>query len=72
MNNLQDPIFPKNYPCSVLLGCVEVVDVLSNDEYRKQTPIEDREENGSDYLFICKNARMLVFPLPVSGQHKIC
>eukprot|EP01103_Thecamoeba_quadrilineata_P020422 TRINITY_DN8748_c0_g1_i1.p1 TRINITY_DN8748_c0_g1~~TRINITY_DN8748_c0_g1_i1.p1 ORF type:complete len:151 (+),score=21.41 TRINITY_DN8748_c0_g1_i1:466-918(+) len=62
--------FPANYPKGALLGCVEVVDVLPQAEYRKKTD-ETREESGSDYLFICQSPQRLIVPVSVSGSHKI-
>jgi hypothetical protein len=47
-----------------------VEDVLSHDQY-VQLEIS-QEENNSEFVFVCKNARKLVFPLNVAGQHKIC
>jgi hypothetical protein len=53
-----------------LLGCVEVVDMLSHEEYMTQCPEE--EENGSAFVFVCKNPQKLVVPLDASGDHKLC
>jgi len=63
--------FPSTYPISALLGFIEVTDMLSHEEYVSQVPQHLREENGSDYLFICKNAQKLAIPFTISGQHKI-
>jgi len=74
--------FPKFYPCSVLLGCVEIVDCLSHDELLKKQsesipttddlnkPVFD-EENDSEFAIICINPKRLAIPLAISGQHKI-
>lgn len=61
--------FPKNYPTSALLGCVDVVECLSNEEYRAQN--DSREENSSSYIFQCKNPRTLFLPGQISGNHKL-
>jgi len=62
--------FPDSYPTSVLLGCVDIIDVLHQVEYYEKYP-DAEEENGSQYLFICKNPRKLRTPFPISGQHKL-
>ena len=58
-------LFPDEYPVGVLLGCVDVEKVIHSSEYVGE------EENESEYLFICKNARILPSPISVSGQHKL-
>lgn len=60
--------FPETYPTSCLLGCVTVVDVLPQEEYRKQYP---EGENESPYVFICENSYMLPINFPMKGKHKI-
>jgi len=63
--------FPKYYPCSVLLGRVEVEDVVTHEQYDSKWIQYYREENGSPFVFICRNFKKLAMPLPISGQHKI-
>ena len=46
--------------------------MVSNEEYRDMTPLEEREENDSEFLFICRNPKRLILPIGVSGNHKIC
>ncbi|KYM86106.1 Activating signal cointegrator 1 [Atta colombica] len=60
--------FPENYPTSCLLGCVTVIDVLSQEEYRKLYP---EGESESPYVFICENSYMLPIQFPMKGKHKI-
>lgn len=60
--------FPANYPTGCLLGCVTVVDVLSQEEYRKVYP---DGESDSPYVFICENFHELQIKLPIQGKHKI-
>ncbi|XP_012253283.2 activating signal cointegrator 1 [Athalia rosae] len=60
--------FPTNYPTSCLLGCVTVVDVLSQEEYRKQYPEGDSD---SPYVFICEDWHELPIRFPIQGKHKI-
>lgn len=61
--------FPENYPTGSLLGCVTVVDVLSQEQYRKMYP---EGESESPYVFICENCYTLPIKFPIQGKHKIC
>ncbi|XP_046753598.1 activating signal cointegrator 1 [Diprion similis] len=60
--------FPKSYPTGCLLGCVTVVDVLSEEDYRKKYPDGDSE---SPYVFICEDCHELPVRFPMQGKHKI-
>jgi len=60
--------FPPLLPTSCLVGCVDVVDVLPQEEYRQKYP--DGESN-SPYVFVCENPQELMIKFPMSGQHKI-
>ncbi|XP_076182818.1 activating signal cointegrator 1 isoform X2 [Ptiloglossa arizonensis] len=60
--------FPESYPTSCLLGCVTVIDVLPQEEYKKVYP---SGESDSPYVFICENAYSLPIKFPVQGKHKI-
>jgi hypothetical protein len=62
------PKYPKKYPLSSLLGCVELIDCLPQEEYRKQFP------NGycnDEFVLLLDNPILLKSPLPASGQLKI-
>ncbi|XP_076391252.1 activating signal cointegrator 1 isoform X1 [Megachile rotundata] len=61
-------IFPESYPTSSLLGCVNVVDVLPQEEYRKCYP---EGESDSPYVFICENPCTLPIKFPIQGKNKI-
>jgi len=69
--------FPPHYPTGVLLGCVDVIDMVSQEEHQRRQnllPPEHRtseEENGSNFMFVCVNPRRLIMPFPVKGDHKI-
>jgi hypothetical protein len=65
--------WPAHFPSSALLGCVEVVDVIEQSEYRRRAEagLLPDEGNDSAYLFVCESPRALLAPLRVSGQHKI-
>ncbi|KAF0973243.1 hypothetical protein FDP41_008450 [Naegleria fowleri] len=62
--------YPKHYPTSVIVGCVDVIDCVSSEEYREKFPSEE-QESDSDYVFICANPRRLFLPYPISGKPKI-
>ena len=68
MNQNQTFDFPQFYPTSCLLGCVDVVDVLPQEEYRLQFPDGESE---SPYVFICENPQEMVIRFPMKGEHKI-
>ena len=61
--------FPESYPSGALLGCVDVVDCVTQDEYQKMDG--DRSESGSEFVFICENPMELLVKVPVKGAHKI-
>jgi len=49
-----------------------VEDMLSQEEYRERYPEREREENSSEYLFVCTQPQRLAMPFALSGDHKIC
>jgi len=67
-SGIQANKFPPQYPTSCLVGCVDVTDVLSQEEYRDKFP--DGESN-SPYVFICENPQELLIKFPMSGKHKL-
>lgn len=67
LNNDNLP-FPHYYPPGCLLGCVDVVDVLPQEEYRERFPDGDSQ---SPFVFICQNPQEMVLKFPIKGQHKI-
>ncbi|XP_071439757.1 activating signal cointegrator 1 [Hetaerina americana] len=60
--------FPRQYPTSCLLGYVDVVDCLSQEDYRLKYP-DGRSE--SPYVLVCENAHHLPIFFPIQGKHKI-
>lgn len=60
--------FPKQYPVSCLLGCVDLADCLAQEDYKEDFP---EGESESPYVFMCENPQQLVLKFPVKGQHKI-
>ncbi|XP_071952052.1 activating signal cointegrator 1-like [Antedon mediterranea] len=63
-----DIAFPGVYPSACLLGCVDVIDCLSQDQYRVNFP---DGESSSPYVIIAENFQELVVKFPIKGQHKI-
>jgi len=61
--------FPSEYPTSCLLGHVNVVDCLPQEEYRVKFP---DGESDSPFVFICEGAQELPIRFPIQGKHKIC
>ena len=64
-----DVQFPANLPTSCLLGCVDVKDVLPQEEYRELYP---EGESSSPYVIVCSNPQELLVKFPMPGKHKIC
>lgn len=64
------PKFP-SYQTSTLLGYVDLVDCIKNEEYVKQYPKALLEPSTSKYLFVCKNPNALEVPIKMPGDQKI-
>ncbi|KAM7405831.1 hypothetical protein PAMP_000251 [Pampus punctatissimus] len=62
--------FPKDYPTGCLLGCVNMTDCLSQEQFRQQFPATC-EESTSPFVFICTNPQELLVKFPMKGKHKI-
>jgi len=69
----RDIEFPNDYPTGVLLGCVDVADVLSQDDYRQRFggDRQDPMESHSPFVFVCEHPQELFVKFPIKGQHKI-
>eukprot|EP01001_Neometanema_parovale_P010447 NODE_667_length_2204_cov_91.204229_g637_i0.p1 GENE.NODE_667_length_2204_cov_91.204229_g637_i0~~NODE_667_length_2204_cov_91.204229_g637_i0.p1 ORF type:complete len:625 (+),score=154.81 NODE_667_length_2204_cov_91.204229_g637_i0:178-2052(+) len=63
-------VFPTYYPTSVLLGSVDVTEVLHTDDYKTKLPLAE-QESESEYVFICRSPQLLVVPLRMEGKHKL-
>ena len=65
--------FPKHYPTSALVGCVDVVDVVPfQDLSAMHIPSSvEEEEMGSPFVFLCQNYRRLMLPFSLKGEHKL-
>lgn len=66
----RDPRFPKDYPTGCLLGCVNMTDCLTQEQYKEQFP-NSCEESASPFVFICTNPQELVVKFQMKGKHKI-
>ncbi|XP_032806636.1 activating signal cointegrator 1 isoform X1 [Petromyzon marinus] len=60
--------FPADYPTACLLGCVDVIDCLPQEQYREQFP---EGESGSPFVFVCERPQELLVKVPIKGRHKI-
>ncbi|XP_069021750.1 activating signal cointegrator 1 [Embiotoca jacksoni] len=66
----KEPRFPQEYPTGCLLGCVNMTDCLSQEQFREQFP-DTCEESASPFVFICTNPQELLVKFPMKGKHKI-
>lgn len=70
----RDLPFPKTYPPSALLGCVDLTDcwpLAKYETYRLKNSLLRLESSSSAFQFIVANPRVLGVPVRVSGQHKL-
>ncbi|KAJ6664105.1 hypothetical protein lerEdw1_008320 [Lerista edwardsae] len=63
--------FPEDYPSGCLLGCVDLIDCLSQEQFKEQHP-QLSQESASPFVFICCNPQEMVVKFPIKGKHKIC
>ncbi|XP_030043955.1 activating signal cointegrator 1 isoform X2 [Microcaecilia unicolor] len=66
----KDTEFPKDYPSGCLLGCVNVTDCVSQEQFKEQYP-DLFQESGSPFVFICTYPQELILKFPIKGKHKI-
>uniref|UniRef100_A0A7S4RE98 Fe2OG dioxygenase domain-containing protein n=1 Tax=Alexandrium monilatum TaxID=311494 RepID=A0A7S4RE98_9DINO len=62
------------YPTSALLGCVDVEEVWTNEQYMevlRSHPAMPEEENSNEHIFWCLRPRRLVVPLRMGGESLI-
>ncbi|KAJ7311214.1 hypothetical protein JRQ81_006826 [Phrynocephalus forsythii] len=62
--------FPPSYPSGCLLGCVDLMDCLSQEQFQEQYP-QMSQESSSPFVFICSNPQEMVVKFPIKGKHKI-
>ncbi|XP_032647071.2 activating signal cointegrator 1 isoform X2 [Chelonoidis abingdonii] len=66
----EDVEFPRDYPSGCLLGCVDLTDCLSQEQFKEQYP-ELSQESGSPFVFVCTNPQEMIVKFPIKGKHKI-
>uniref|UniRef100_A0A8B9UKX9 Activating signal cointegrator 1 n=1 Tax=Anas zonorhyncha TaxID=75864 RepID=A0A8B9UKX9_9AVES len=66
----KDVEFPSDYPSGCLLGCVDITDCLSQEQFNEQYP-DLSQESGSPFVFICTNPQEMVVKFPIKGKPKI-
>uniref|UniRef100_A0A8C2Y590 Activating signal cointegrator 1 n=1 Tax=Coturnix japonica TaxID=93934 RepID=A0A8C2Y590_COTJA len=66
----KDVEFPSDYPSGCLLGCVDITDCLSQEQFNEQYP-DLIQESGSPFVFICTNPQEMVVKFPIKGKPKI-
>ncbi|XP_006979385.1 activating signal cointegrator 1 isoform X3 [Peromyscus maniculatus bairdii] len=66
----KDLEFPNDYPSGCLLGCVDLIDCLSQKQFQEQFP-DISQESDSPFVFICKNPQEMVVKFPIKGNPKI-
>jgi len=64
-----DVTFPSHYPTGALLGCVDLLDCIPQEEYLQLYPTG---EVADPYVLVVANPRLLKNPLPIPGKQKIC
>ena len=71
--NPQDIVFPRVYPTSCLLGCVQLVGCVSQAMLQQLEPLSDslRTESASEQCWLCESPQRLIMPFPMGGQHKL-
>lgn len=62
------PPFPDRYLTSSLLGRLDLLDIISLEEYRDTVPEKLQEPTEAPYQFVCRNPMYLELPLKMAGQ----
>ncbi|XP_006770900.1 PREDICTED: activating signal cointegrator 1 [Myotis davidii] len=66
----KDVEFPNDYPSGCLLGCVDLIDCLSQNQFKDQYP-DMSQESDSPFVFICTNPQEMIVKFPIKGNPKI-
>ncbi|XP_006141795.1 activating signal cointegrator 1 [Tupaia chinensis] len=66
----KDVEFPNDYPSGCLLGCVDLIDCLSQKQFKEKFP-DISQESDSPFVFICKNPQEMIVKFPIKGNPKI-
>lgn len=67
----EKPKLPARYPIGSLLGMIDFQDVLNKETYKNKVPPKQREENDSEFLFVFRNPRKLIYPIKMLGNKNI-
>lgn len=65
------PPFPQRYPTSAVIGRLDLVDVLTLEQYNDTLPEVLREKTTAAYQFVIRNPMYLDMPLRMAGQPSI-
>ena len=65
------PPFPERYLTGCLVGRVDLLDVITQNEFVDTFPKKLQEPNESSYMFIVRNPMYLDIPLKLAGQQGI-
>ncbi|PKA45868.1 hypothetical protein AXF42_Ash016894 [Apostasia shenzhenica] len=73
VNGITDIKFPEHYPVSRLLGCVEVVGCLKNEELVcwQEVPESVRLEGLTNFCWLCENPQKLLIPFEMRGYQGV-
>ncbi len=61
------PPFPQRYPTSAVIGRLDLIDVLTLDQYTDTLPEVLREKTTAAYQFVIRNPMCLDMPLRMAG-----
>lgn len=62
------PPFPERYLTGCLVGRVDLIDIISLEEYQDTIPKQLQEPTEASYQFIVRNPCALDIPLKMTGQ----
>ena len=65
------PEFPERYPTSVVVGRVDLIDIITLEEYQDTVPAQLQEPTECQYQFVVRNPMILEVPPRMSGQPNI-
>uniref|UniRef100_A0A5B7BSP0 ASCH domain-containing protein n=1 Tax=Davidia involucrata TaxID=16924 RepID=A0A5B7BSP0_DAVIN len=73
VNGITDLKFPKHYPVSRLIGCVEVVGCVRCEELTcwKEVPEGVRLEGLTDFCWLCEQPHKLIVPFEMRGYQGV-
>jgi len=61
------PEFPERYQTGSLVGRVDLIDVISLQEYKDTVPAQLQEPTEASFQFIVRNPQALDIPLKMTG-----